>query len=687
MGNSAGISVMGKNTDLEANQVGTEQALANQLLLRALQQPVRPEVSPWQGAARMAEMLVSAHKQTQAQQKQDAYNAKRQASMGALATALSGGNPGAIAAAISGMNDPQSQMMGLQAMIAQNQQNQLFGQQRSMKGLEHQYGIEDKGIDYNHKTGEMGYGSTLKQGEALQGGQISAGLEGVKGSVQRQNESSKLQGETQKDLLEKQQIGVQQRMVALAKVINDPNAPQPLKDLAAKDLQTQQQLNAEMHTGIYPSSPDAGMVNGTGIAGNAMIGGRSGGSSAGGGSKSGSGGGGSSGGGAAAPDIQQQGVSAKDLLANMNQVAQDIQTGVLNNQNMTQAGRAIEYAKEANGLPNSMAAISRYEQLVNQKTLAGTKEFQSMGGTSTRITKPILAVIEGAQLNKNDLPESIQPKLFMQMEGAQRLIQLADLQQQWIDKNGGIDRRDNTSGMSWEQLGNKFNNANPIVSYNDFQKNNQNKLDSQLQNGNQPQNPQVQPLNQNQPQQNQDSMGGKLTDQSLAATGKPIIQNPDGSISTERTIGVQDSRLNGGRETNIPTIWNGKELPMQDAINAAVNSGQQFNGYDNVDSANKAAQDRSAQLGQSYQQQQQQQPQQGQQQDQNPYSMSQMQQQPQPQNMALPPLPDVNMQQPNQNDIMAAMLAQKQTQAQNQNQYGQFPGYSDQFSGNMNQSF
>jgi len=45
---------------------------------------------------------------------------------------------------------------------------------------------------------------------------------------------------------------------------------------------------------------------------------------------------------------------------------------------------------------------------------------------------------------------------------------------------------------------------------------------------------------------------------------RPIIKNPDGSFSTERTITIQDQRINDGRWTNIPTIYSGKALKGAD---------------------------------------------------------------------------------------------------------------------------
>src|SRR5688500_10951296 len=45
---------------------------------------------------------------------------------------------------------------------------------------------------------------------------------------------------------------------------------------------------------------------------------------------------------------------------------------------------------------------------------------------------------------------------------------------------------------------------------------------------------------------------------------RPILDNGDGSYSTEESITVTDPRLNGGRPTNIPSIWGGRRTGNED---------------------------------------------------------------------------------------------------------------------------
>lgn len=84
----------------------------------------------------------------------------------------------------------------------------------------------------------------------------------------------------------------------------------------------------------------------------------------------------------------------------------------------------------------------------------------------------------------------------------------------------------------------------------------------------------------------------------LTWDGYPAIRNSDGSITTEKSITVTDPKINGGKPTNIPSVWGGKELSQSQAILQAAKSKQSFASFASIDEAVKAAQERSAQKGQ-----------------------------------------------------------------------------------------
>jgi hypothetical protein len=79
-------------------------------------------------------------------------------------------------------------------------------------------------------------------------------------------------------------------------------------------------------------------------------------------------------------------------------------------------------------------------------------------------------------------------------------------------------------------------------------------------------------------------------------TDRPI-QNPDGSVTTERSITVTEPGLNGGRPTNIPTVWDGRIVSDDEAVDNAIRSGVPFPSFDSIPEAVRAAEQRSKDLG------------------------------------------------------------------------------------------
>jgi hypothetical protein len=75
--------------------------------------------------------------------------------------------------------------------------------------------------------------------------------------------------------------------------------------------------------------------------------------------------------------------------------------------------------------------------------------------------------------------------------------------------------------------------------------------------------------------------------------GLPAVRNQDGSYSTELSITVTDPRLNGGRPTNIPSLWGGRVLEEGDAVGQALASGKRWNSFNSIEEAVEAAKARS----------------------------------------------------------------------------------------------
>jgi len=64
-----------------------------------------------------------------------------------------------------------------------------------------------------------------------------------------------------------------------------------------------------------------------------------------------------------------------------------------------------------------------------------------------------------------------------------------------------------------------------------------------------------------------------------------VRKNKDGTVTTVFTIGVQDKRLNDGRETIIPKFWNGKEVSHKEAVEFALQSGKTWPSGDSIEEA------------------------------------------------------------------------------------------------------
>jgi len=81
--------------------------------------------------------------------------------------------------------------------------------------------------------------------------------------------------------------------------------------------------------------------------------------------------------------------------------------------------------------------------------------------------------------------------------------------------------------------------------------------------------------------------------QMLTHDGLPARANPDGSYSTEVSITVTDPRLNGGRATNIPSLWGGQEVDEAAAVANVLKSGRAYQSFDSIEAAIDAARKRS----------------------------------------------------------------------------------------------
>ena len=62
-------------------------------------------------------------------------------------------------------------------------------------------------------------------------------------------------------------------------------------------------------------------------------------------------------------------------------------------------------------------------------------------------------------------------------------------------------------------------------------------------------------------------------------------KNKDGTFSTVVSTIISDNRLNNGRETVIPLLWDGKQVSHKEAIKRALKSGKKWPSADTVGEA------------------------------------------------------------------------------------------------------
>ncbi len=86
--------------------------------------------------------------------------------------------------------------------------------------------------------------------------------------------------------------------------------------------------------------------------------------------------------------------------------------------------------------------------------------------------------------------------------------------------------------------------------------------------------------------------------------GRSLVKNPDGTESSERTATVTDQRINNGRPTNIPTMFNGIQVDQERAIEMISaadgvdpETGEALPAHESIPTAVQAAKSRSDKLG------------------------------------------------------------------------------------------
>ena len=83
-----------------------------------------------------------------------------------------------------------------------------------------------------------------------------------------------------------------------------------------------------------------------------------------------------------------------------------------------------------------------------------------------------------------------------------------------------------------------------------------------------------------------EALTGLLMPGNIDLENRPVVHNPDGTISTVRTMGANFD----GKETLLPTVYGQSILSDEDAIRLYKMTGKHLGQYDTVEHADAAAQ-------------------------------------------------------------------------------------------------
>jgi len=89
----------------------------------------------------------------------------------------------------------------------------------------------------------------------------------------------------------------------------------------------------------------------------------------------------------------------------------------------------------------------------------------------------------------------------------------------------------------------------------------------------------------------------RMSPHGLVDMARPYLHNQDGSRSTERTVTTNNPTINDGMWTNVPSIWDGRQIESEDEIvRRAKESGIPYRPFRSMDEAVRSAISRSDNL-------------------------------------------------------------------------------------------
>jgi hypothetical protein len=333
-------------------QVGSNQALANTQVLEAtpyvplkdlnsqereLQQMYQNAASPknnetsWaQGAARLAQALVSSYKLKELQGQEEIQNQQRNSEMALLAQQLQGGD---IGSHFSEIRDPELQEKALGLMQQEAQYN------RSRQDQEAQYNRsrEDKARDREDAIASQ------------------------KEMVDYNRQADPVKSE-------------QQKLYRYVEVANDPNAPPEIREQAKQRILQSKQAIADMSPSRTTVNVDT--TQKAAMAGDVRYAQREAEKAS-----------------ENEDKMIEKGLKADEAIYNMNEIQKSIESGGVTNLNTTPFGKALETGLARLGQPNDSAAIADYIKAANQQLVDARQQFKGQGQITDNETKLLAGTV------------------------------------------------------------------------------------------------------------------------------------------------------------------------------------------------------------------------------------------------------------------------------------------------------
>jgi hypothetical protein len=404
-----GIGVMGRGANVSPESLAQRQKLAMQLYANSIT-PQEPERSWTQGAARLAQSLVSGYEQAQIDKDRQDYDQKQAQGMAALLGMAKGDNGDVTPETLAALpENQQAYLLNLQ------QQKQQYATERQDKAADRKLAIADK-LEYDKEKRKI---------EPLNNIQDEL--------YAKQSELSRKQSELQNP-----------KLPAYLK----PQVEEEVKQLSASIEEAKQRggsiaamspSKTTINVDASQKRENARLTKRDDLLEEAAV------------KKEG--------------ELAASALASRDKGFRLKNVVDLIQSGKLTNINTSVPGKIFESALAVAGLPNDTAAIGDLVRAANDELIEARKRIQGQGTVTEGETK----ILAGTVLAADATMDQIVAYEFVAKQVENRLRKLDNLQEQWIKRYGST-TQGSEDGTTFREAVTQLYENEPLISYEEGQK-------------------------------------------------------------------------------------------------------------------------------------------------------------------------------------------------------------------------